>query len=231
MKYLLFVFCAVTIAGCAPVASTPPPAATAASTLASSPTPTSAPTTAAPATATIVPSATPSRPAATATSAPASPSPTGPPALPPPTSGAAQAPGVPTPLSRAGWKTIASSKLHLAVEYPPDWTATEDSTGIAFAGPQGAMVKLSAINTGGLSPQEYQTQQSDLPNTRCTTSTNPNGISARICLDTISFSYTADIIVKPANAPAELLTLVTSVRKGGDVNVFYAMVSSVKPAP
>ncbi len=231
MKYLLFAFCAVAIAGCAPVTSAPPPAATAASTLASPSTPTSAPTTAAPATATSAPSATPSRPAAAATSAPASPSPTAAHSTPPPTSGAAQAPAVPTPLSRAGWKTIASSKLHIAVEYPPDWTASEDSSGIAFTGPQGAMIKLSVPNTGGLSPENYLTQQSDLPNTRCTTSTNPNGISARICLDTIAFSYTADMVVKPANAPSELLTLVTSARKGGDVNVFYAMVSSVKPAP
>ena len=134
-------------------------------------------------------------------------------------------------MSRAGWKTFTSTKLHVALEYPPDWTASENAIGITFTGPQGAEILLSPVNTGGLSPESYLAQNSDLANTRCTTNTNPDGITARVCFDTIAFSYSADIIAKAAGSPSELLALSTSARKGEDANVFYAMLASIKPVP
>jgi hypothetical protein len=137
----------------------------------------------------------------------------------------------PTLLSRTGWKTYTSTNLQVAVDYPPDWSVREAATGATFTSPQGLQIQLAQINTGKLSPEDYViNNEQDLPNTRCTSSTNAYGVKARVCLDTIAFSYAASLIVKSPDGTTRLLSLAMG-GKARDPQVLNAMAASVRPSP
>ena len=131
----------------------------------------------------------------------------------------------PTISSLVGWKTFVSANLVVAVDYPPDWSVSEQAVGVTFASPHGAMIQLTLIDTGGLSPEDFLSEN-PLPNTRCSSSTNTYGVTARTCFDTVSFSYVADLVVKPPFGSTRLLSLAMHGRDG--LRVFNAMIASVR---
>lgn len=135
----------------------------------------------------------------------------------------------PTPLSRAGWKTYVNAQWHLAMDYPPNWSVQQSASAVSFVSPQGPQIQLSPVATDGQSPEEFLNGR-ELPNTRCTFRMNSYGVQARVCLDTISQSYTAEFILKPAQGPEQLFSLSTGPRKLFDLPVFDAMLASVRPA-
>lgn len=137
--------------------------------------------------------------------------------------------GLATTVSSAGWKTYVNTKWHVAVDYPPDWAVRPGTGAVTFRSPRGAEIELAPVDTGGESPEDFL-GNSDLPNTRCASQTNPQGITARVCLDTISFSTIAQFIMKAANGTQSLLSLVTN-RRTGDLAVLNAMLASVRSAP
>jgi hypothetical protein len=118
--------------------------------------------------------------------------------------------------------------LQVALDYPPDWSVREQAAGVSFTSPQGAEILLTPVETGGLSPEDYLTE-TQLPNTRCTSDTNAHGVAGRVCFDTISFSYTAFLILKPAGDAERLLSLSTRSRES--LQVFNTMIASARPAP
>ena len=130
----------------------------------------------------------------------------------------------------AGGKTFISSIWQVAVDYPPDWSVREDAAGVVFRSPQGAMILLASVETGGLSPEDFLSER-QLPNTRCSSSTNAYGVTARVCFDTIASSYDASIVLKSAAGGARLLSWSTRTRLQSDLQVFNAMVASVRPLP
>lgn len=146
-------------------------------------------------------------------------------AVPTAAAGAAAAPTISSPV---GWKTFTSENLHVAVDYPPDWSVSEQATGAIFTSPRGAMIGLALIETGDLSPEDFA-GEIQMPNTRCSSTTNPYGVTARICFDTISFSYVANLVVKSAAGSTRLLSL--AIHGRGDLQVFNAMMASVRPSP
>jgi len=133
----------------------------------------------------------------------------------------------PTSLPVEGWKTIANPKLNLAMKYPLNWLVEEGSNYVTFTSQSGNEIELAIVNTGALTPQEYLAQH-QLPNTRCSSSTNPNGIKLRTCLDTIAFSTTAYFIVPSSQGSSQLLSLTLLNRQ--DMQVFNDMLDSLKPA-
>jgi hypothetical protein len=128
----------------------------------------------------------------------------------------------------SGWKTYVNSQWQVALDYPPDWIVREQAAGVAFTSPQGAEILLALVETGGLSPEDYMTE-TQLPNTRCAPDTNAHGVAGRVCFDTISFSYTAYLILQPANGAGRLLSLSTHSRESQPV--FNTMIASVRLAP
>jgi len=129
--------------------------------------------------------------------------------------------------SDLGSKTYSSANLNIAVNYPADWAVRDAGTSAIFTSPQGALIQLSIVGTGALSPQDFL-NENQIPNTRCSLSTSAYGVKVRTCFDTISFSYDAEFILKSANGLERLLSL--STRDRAAIPVFNAMVTSVRTA-
>jgi hypothetical protein len=147
------------------------------------------------------------------------------PALPTQASPIATPPATPKP---SGWKTYVNTQWQATLDYPPDWLVREQAAGVAFTSPQGAEILLALVETGGLSPEDYLTE-AQLPNTRCAPDTNAHAVAGRVCFDTISFSYTAYLILQPANGAGRLLSL--SIHSRESQPVFNTMIASVRLAP
>ena len=133
-----------------------------------------------------------------------------------------------TSLAPSGWKTFISTKLQAVLEYPPDWTAREDSAGVSFTSPAGAAIFLARVDTSGASPEDFLSETL-LPNVRCSPSINAHSLIARVCLDTVALARIAYVSVKSAGGAERLLSLSTRSRESPEV--FNMMVASVRPAP
>jgi hypothetical protein len=171
-------------------------------------------------------SSTPTLPAARATPIPSQQEPT---KLPVPTESATPLPGL-NVVPRNSWSTFTSAKWQVVVDYPPDWSVQEGTAGVVFSSSQGVTIFLAPVETGGLSPDQFLSER-QLPNTRCSSSTNAYGVTARVCFDTIAFSYDASIVLKSSSGGARLLSLSTRARPPGDVQVFNVMVASMRSLP
>ncbi len=133
--------------------------------------------------------------------------------------------GPATPTGTSGWKTYSNANWHVAVDYPPDWSVQQTANAASFLFQGRAIVQLAAVPYNpGLD------DNIDVPNTLCHQQTNPHGVTLRVCLDTISFSTTAQFTVKAANGAGQALVLSTS-RRSGQTAVFDAMLNSVRPWP
>lgn len=139
-----------------------------------------------------------------------------------PTPTTASSPSLPS----AGWKTFVSANLQVTVDYPPDWSASEQAIVVSFTSTSGDVIQLAKIETGDLSPDEFL-NENQLPNTRCSSITNNYGITVRICLDTLSGNYSADFVMASPQGPPQLLSMV--MPKHGDLQVFDGMIGSVRP--
>lgn len=168
----------------------------------------------------------PSAGSGTATSPPSGVLPT---ATPSPTGGVPAA-TTPTAGARAGWNAFVSPALHVALEYPATWTLREEPMGILFTPPQGAAIQLGKVDTGSLTPEQYLANSSDVPNTRCTQTINPYGVTVRSCFDTIASSLVATFSLRSQTGGAQLLALATN-RRRVDIQVWDQIIASLHPAP
>jgi len=126
----------------------------------------------------------------------------------PPQTTLTPAPGVP-----AGWQTYANATLGVQVAYPPDWSMTEQNGETTFTSPQGAVILLKTVAASSGS-NEMRTG-----NLRCTSRTNANNLTAEICVDSASFSYSAKFSELP-------VALITTTRPAG--TVFEGMFDSLQ---
>ncbi len=102
----------------------------------------------------------------------------------------------------------------------------EDANGVTFVSPQGATIQLAPVETNGLSPEDWLNRE-QLPNTRCSQRTNEHELAVQVCLDTLSFTRTANFVIS-SSGTTRLLTLMT-IGKGGNAAIFNAMVASLRP--
>jgi hypothetical protein len=133
----------------------------------------------------------------------------------------------PAATSPAGWKTFTSADLALAIDYPPDWSVTSTEMNATFSSPQGASIQLASIDTGGVPPDVYLSENR-IMNTRCSPQTNQHGVKVEVCFDTVSFIYNGTFALIPPAGSERLLSLTLSKR--GDLDVFNGMIASVRPA-
>jgi hypothetical protein len=128
----------------------------------------------------------------------------------------------------ADWKTFASASLGISLDYPADWSVAEQATGAIFTAPHGATIVLAQMDTGELSVEDFLSQNA-LPNMHCSSSVNTHGVTARVCFDTLAFTYTADLLLNSLGSSSQLISLSTNGRS--ERPVFDAMIASVRPAP
>jgi hypothetical protein len=102
--------------------------------------------------------------------------------------------------------------------------------GILFTPPQGAAIQLGKVDTGSLTPEQYLANSSDVPNTRCTQTINPYGVTVRSCFDTIASSLVATFSLRSQTGGAQLLALATN-RRRVDIQVWDQIIASLHPAP
>ena len=126
----------------------------------------------------------------------------------PPETSLTPMPGIP-----ADWQTYANTTLGVQVAYPPDWSMTEQNGETTFTSPQGAtiLLKAAAASSAG---NEMRTG-----NLRCTSRANANNLTAEICVDSASFSYSAKFSELP-------VALITTTRAAG--TVFESMFNSLQ---
>ena len=122
------------------------------------------------------------------------------------------------------WKEFSSTQFQVSLNYPPNWTVKETQSGVDLSSPQGVMILLAQVATGGLSAEQYL-NQNQLPNTRCTPSTNPHGLKLVTCFDTIARSYSAYMVVKTTQGSSELLSL--SLDQQSEVQTFETILASL----
>jgi hypothetical protein len=125
----------------------------------------------------------------------------------------------PKPSMKSGWETFTSITLGISVDYPLDWTATEQTDGVIFASPQGATIQLKPVKT------RSDNNETRIGNQRCTLRTNNFGLAADICVDSASFNYSATFTL-PSGSAVQWLALITATRSAGAV--FEEMFNSVR---
>jgi hypothetical protein len=117
-----------------------------------------------------------------------------------------------------GWQVYTNTAWQVQIDYPAGWSLGSAAGQVEFMpGRAGTPVRLTLLGQGGPSPAE------PLPNTRCTVSKNPNGVSIQLCRDLVSFVYEAQFVVNN-----NWLSL--SATRGADLTIFDAMISSIRPA-
>jgi hypothetical protein len=131
----------------------------------------------------------------------------------------------------AGQVTFVSRILGVALDHPSDWTVGEQASEASFTSPQGVTIRLAQIATVN-SPDAVagsdDASLERLPNVRCSSLTNAQGVEFRTCLDTISRSYSSDFTLGTGSA-ARRFSL--SMARRLDLRIFNAMVASVRAAP
>jgi hypothetical protein len=125
------------------------------------------------------------------------------------------------PSSTDNWNTYSSAALGVTVNYPPDWTVTEQADTATFTSPQDATINLQAANPGGAN-NEFR-----IGNQYCTTRTNSHQQTARVCADNASFTYSATFTLQAAGGSTHGVILITKTRSAG--TIFEAMIDSLRP--
>jgi hypothetical protein len=143
-----------------------------------------------------------------------------PPILLTPIQGDTTPPSTPDLASAQDWQTFTSSALGIALDYPSDWSVSEEVDGVLFTSPQGATILLNVVET------DSENDETRIGNQRCTSRTNLYGLTADICVGNSSFTYTATITLQLADGSTQGLSLSTKTRTTGDV--FEEMFNSVR---
>ncbi len=112
----------------------------------------------------------------------------------------------------SGWKTFVSNSLGVAIDYPGDWTLSEQADGVTFTSPQGEAVQLNPAQPGSSSGQ-------------CSILTNSRGVSINACFDSNTEVYSAQLAGSDGTSPHGLM-LSTSSKEALDI--YRQMLDSVR---
>lgn len=120
----------------------------------------------------------------------------------------------PLPLSPQGWLTFTSPTMGVAVDYPAEWSVTEQGDAATFSSTKGLSIRLG--------PARDQAGGS-----QCTTLINASSLAANVCVDTASGLYSATFSLKLADGSTKVLMLSTT--DFAAVDVYKVMINSVRP--
>jgi hypothetical protein len=117
----------------------------------------------------------------------------------------------PTPFSIKGWQTFTSSNFRIAVDYPSDWSVTEQADGATFTSPQGARILLQSTQVNSDADGNNNSSQ------QCVTIITSYGLSVNTCFDPTSDIYSAEFKIRSAGDSIQLVTLSTKDKQALDV--------------
>ncbi len=117
----------------------------------------------------------------------------------------------PTPFTIKGWQTFTSSQIGVAVDFPSDWSVTEQTDGATFASPQGAQILLTS------NPGSGDTNGGNQSGQQCTTLVNSYNVHVDACFDPAWQLYSAEFKTKSSGGPAQYATLSTKDDQALDV--------------
>ena len=137
-----------------------------------------------------------------------------------PIQGNTSTPSTPTPHSTKDWQTFTSKTLGIALDYPVDWSASEQVDGAIFTSPLNSVIELKVANVNG------NGNEIRIGNQRCTSQTNAYGLVADICVESGPFNYSAKFTLKSLSGSEQWITLTTTTRNTGEI--FHAMYNSVR---
>lgn len=126
-----------------------------------------------------------------------------------------------TTIPTGNWQTFTSTALGVTVNYPPDWSVSEETGAVIFTSPKGATIQLKP-DTTNRSNKGFKTG-----NQYCTSRANEHGQTAEVCVDRASFTYSARFAIQKADSSIQQVTLTTKTRTAGEV--FEAMFNSLQP--
>lgn len=115
----------------------------------------------------------------------------------------------------SGWKTFISAARQVAVDYPSDWSATEQINGVTFASPSGAVITMQ-ISTASVA---------NAGNQQCTTLITAYGQTANLCLEAGLYSAGFNLQL----ADGSIKSLMVSTTNSNVLNVYKGMVNSLRP--
>jgi hypothetical protein len=125
----------------------------------------------------------------------------------------------------ASWKTFASPRWGLSIDYPAEWTVEkgDDEDDVTFRSSTGEIIRLgSAFSDNPSDPAPRQRA----PTPQCSTTTNAHGVIATVCVEPISNARRAVLTVRAADATRRRVALSTQSR---DSAVFDSIVATARP--
>jgi hypothetical protein len=121
----------------------------------------------------------------------------------------------PTPMVLEGWQIFNSAPLHIAVNYPSNWSVTEQTNGATFASPAGAIISLQTFTFNGTSTANQQ----------CADLITSYGQTANLCVE--AGMYSAEFNLQLADGSSESLLIFTNQSEALDV--YKEMITSLRP--
>lgn len=128
-----------------------------------------------------------------------------------------------TVLPLKGWQTFTSAALGVTVDYPSDWSATEQTEGITFMSPEGKTIQLQTITTSSDKAGSGNNNQQCAP-----TLINSYGLSIDACVDTSTHMYSAKFNLQSSSSSAQQWFLLTT--RKDTLEVYLRMLNLLRPA-
>jgi hypothetical protein len=128
----------------------------------------------------------------------------------------------PTPFTIGGWQTYSDTRLGIAVQYPPDWTVTEQGDGAIFTSAQGIQISLQSSDTTNESNGTASASRD------CTTLINSYVLTINTCFDAAAYQYSAEYKIKSAGGSIQTVILSTTDKQALDV--YRKMLNTLKVA-
>ena len=116
-----------------------------------------------------------------------------------------------------GWQTFTSTALGVAIDYPIDWAAREQTGGVTFTSPQGATILLQSAGSASNSAIAGQS---------CSNLVNQHGLAADVCFDATTLRYSVVFLKSGAGSPPWLVLSTVSSEKP---DVYYQMFDTLRP--
>jgi hypothetical protein len=124
---------------------------------------------------------------------------------------------IPTPALPEGWVEFNSTMLHIAVNYPSNWSVKEQANEVRFTSPSGAVILIQAYTPNGANTGSQP----------CTTLITTYGLTANLCGG--EGMYSAEFNLQLEDGSSEALMISTT--SDDALETYKEMIDSLHPNP
>lgn len=121
----------------------------------------------------------------------------------------------------AGWHTLSSAQLGVAIDYPEGWRISDQADGVSFLSPQGEKIQLQSLVRGSSGPSPTSGTE------QCAALVNSYGVDVNACVEPGSDRYSAEFALPGTDNPARPLVLSTTDKSA--LEVYQQMLESLRP--